>query len=126
MSNTTDRIYADLLASDEKGLMEYGVTVDRSDYSHADWLREAYEETLDKAKYLRRSLDTIGAGIGGSAERKAVDVLLQIDASINTNLGSDSTVDERVAFKTVSNLILQKCRELDPNRFAIKDRPQGF
>ena len=68
MSNTTDRIYADLLASDEKGLMEYGVTVDRSDYSHADWLREAYEETLDKAKYLRRSLDTIGAGIGGIAD----------------------------------------------------------
>ena len=58
-SKITQKIIADLIASDKKGLKEYGVTVDRDDYTLRDWLQEAYEETCDTAKYLRAAIEKI-------------------------------------------------------------------
>jgi len=58
-SKITQKIISDLIASDEKGLKEYGVTVDRDDYTLRDWLQEAYEETCDTAKYLRAAIEKI-------------------------------------------------------------------
>ena len=55
-SNITKKVIEDLIASDRKGLEEYGVTVDRDDYTLRDWLQEAYEETLDTAKYLAAAI----------------------------------------------------------------------
>lgn len=113
-SNTTRRIHEDLIASDKKGYEEYGVTVDRKDYTQKDWLRHAYEEVLDTAKYLKRAIDTSGTK---SPNRAAVDVLLQVDASINTEIGLETTPEERKAFKVVSSLILERCKYLDPDIF---------
>ena len=45
-STITKKVIDDLIASDRKGLEEYGVTVDREDYSLRDWLQEAYEEKV--------------------------------------------------------------------------------
>ena len=56
-SEITKKITIDLEASDGKGLQEYGVTVDRQDYTLQNWLAEAYEETLDNAKYLRAAIE---------------------------------------------------------------------
>ena len=120
-SNTTKRIHEDLVASDRKGFEEYGVTVDREDYSHEDWLRHAYEEVLDTAKYLRRALDTPGTS---SPHKQAVDILLEIDAGLNTEIGTETTPAERMAFKKVSVLILERCKRIDPDRFAIPSQPQ--
>jgi nucleoid-associated protein YejK len=58
-SKITEKIINDLIASDEKGFKEYGVTVDREDYSLKDWLQEAYEETCDTAKYLRAAIEKL-------------------------------------------------------------------
>lgn len=48
----TRQIQKDLAARSRLGLTKYGVTLDRDDLSAIDWLRHAYEETLDKAGYL--------------------------------------------------------------------------
>jgi hypothetical protein len=58
-SNITKKVIEDLIASDKKGLEEYGVTVDREDYTLRDWLQEAYEETCDTAKYLKAAIEKI-------------------------------------------------------------------
>ena len=58
-SNITKKIIEDLIASDKKGLEEYGVTVDREDYTLRDWLQEAYEETCDTAKYLKAAIEKL-------------------------------------------------------------------
>jgi len=121
-SNTTSRIHKDLIASDIKGANEYGVTVDRQDYSHKDWLQEAYEEVLDTAKYLKRAIDTSGTS---SPHKAAVDILLEVDAGLNTEIGIETTPAERMAFKKVSVLILERCKRIDPERFAIPSQIQG-
>ncbi len=58
-SNITKKIIEDLVASDKKGLEEYGVTIDREDYSLRDWLQETYEETCDTAKYLKAAIEKL-------------------------------------------------------------------
>jgi hypothetical protein len=121
-SNTSRLIFEDLVSSDIKGNREYGVTVDREDYSKEEWLQHAYEEVLDTAKYLKRALATSGTS---SPHKDAVDILLEVDAGLNTEIGIDTTPAERMAFKKVSVLILERCKKIDPERFAIPSQPQG-
>ena len=47
-------IIDDLLYREEKGKLEYGTTMDRTDLSEQDWLQHAYEESLDLAIYLKK------------------------------------------------------------------------
>ena len=56
MSKTLDIVISDLKDRELKGLREYGVTVDRDDYTLLDWLTEAYQETLDNALYLQKAI----------------------------------------------------------------------
>ena len=52
----------DLLRRSQVGISKYGVNLARNDLSLRDWLQHAYEETLDRANYLKRAiieLDTI-------------------------------------------------------------------
>lgn len=61
MSDTTpdsvvEAVRADLLRRSQLGIAKYGVTLDRTDLSLRDWLQHAYEETLDQANYLKRSI----------------------------------------------------------------------
>ena len=56
MSKTLDIVISDLRDRELKGLREYGVTVDRDDYTLLDWLTEAYQETLDNALYLQKAI----------------------------------------------------------------------
>jgi len=121
-SNTSKRIFEDLVSSDIKGKQEYGVTVDREDYSKEEWLQHAYEEVLDTAKYLRRAIDTSGTK---SPHKSAVDILLELDAGLNTEIGTETTPAERMAFKKVSVLILERCKKIDPERFTIPNQLQG-
>lgn len=59
MSKILDEVISDLLSREEKGLKTYGTTVDRDDYELRDWLREAYEESLDKCLYLKAAIKSI-------------------------------------------------------------------
>jgi len=58
-STVLENVISDLRKREEKGLKEYGTTVDRKDLTLKDWLNEAYEEALDLAVYLRRAMDDI-------------------------------------------------------------------
>lgn len=46
----------DLKRRSEYGIKKYGVTLDRTDLKLLDWLKHAYEETLDTANYLKRTI----------------------------------------------------------------------
>jgi hypothetical protein len=54
MSQILEQVINDLKQREEKGLKEYGTTVDRSDLSQNEWLQHAYEEALDLAIYLKK------------------------------------------------------------------------
>ena len=54
MSKIMYSIIDDLIARQEKGLIEYGKTMDRTDMSEIEWLINAYEESLDLAIYLKK------------------------------------------------------------------------
>ena len=49
----------DLRERSELGIEKYGVTLDRKDIDLKGWLQNAYEETLDKALYLKRAIREI-------------------------------------------------------------------
>ena len=54
MSKILYSIIDDLLSREDKGLEEYGTTMDRTDLSEQDWLQHAYEESLDLSIYLKK------------------------------------------------------------------------
>jgi hypothetical protein len=54
MSRILYNIIDDLLAREEKGIKEYGTTMDRTDLSEIEWLQHAYEEALDLSIYLKK------------------------------------------------------------------------
>jgi hypothetical protein len=57
-SNTTQRLIEMLLERDASGQGKYNHTLDRSDLLCEDWAQHAIEESLDRAGYLLRMVDT--------------------------------------------------------------------
>lgn len=59
-AQTTDPVVeavrSDLLQRSQVGIAKYGLTLARTDLNLRDWLQHAYEETLDQANYLKRSI----------------------------------------------------------------------
>lgn len=57
---TTDKVVlavmADLNRRSEVGIKKYNTTLERTDLELRDWLQHAYEECLDQANYLKRSI----------------------------------------------------------------------
>lgn len=51
-----EAVCSDLRSRSEVGIRKYGVTLERKDLSLRDWLEHAYEECLDQANYLKRSI----------------------------------------------------------------------
>ena len=46
----------DIAERQQKGIAKYGVTVAENPLELREWLQHAYEETLDKAVYLKRAI----------------------------------------------------------------------
>jgi len=59
MSKIGEQVISDIRKQEEKGLAEYGTTIDRDDYKLIDWLVEAYYETIDKTLYLKAAINKI-------------------------------------------------------------------
>jgi hypothetical protein len=57
MSKILYTIIDDLLAREDKGIKEYGKTMDRTDLTELDWLQNAYEEALDLSIYLKKLIN---------------------------------------------------------------------
>lgn len=51
-----EAVRSDLLQRSKVGIAKYGKMLTRDDLSHRDWLQHAYEEALDLANYLKRSI----------------------------------------------------------------------
>ncbi len=49
----------DIAVRQEKGRNKYGMTVAENPAELKEWLQHAYEETLDKAIYLKRAIREI-------------------------------------------------------------------
>lgn len=56
-SGTELRVCNDIADRQRKGIAKYGTTVEDNSFSLREWLQHAYEETLDKAVYLKRALE---------------------------------------------------------------------
>lgn len=59
MRDTETLVIADIKARQQKGLEKYGTTVAENPLTLRQWLQHAYEETLDKAIYLKRAMQEI-------------------------------------------------------------------
>ena len=51
-----EAVREDLLQRSQVGIKKYNTTLERTDLDLKDWLQHAYEEALDMANYLKRSI----------------------------------------------------------------------
>ena len=58
---TDAEVCIEIARRQEKGIAKYGTTVADNPLSLRQWLQHAYEETLDKAIYLKRAIAEIDA-----------------------------------------------------------------
>lgn len=58
-TGTEARLCADVAARQALGLRKYGTTVADNPLTLRQWLQHAYEEALDQAVYLRRSIEEL-------------------------------------------------------------------
>lgn len=58
-----EAVREDLLKRSQVGIKKYGVTLNRDDLTLRDWLQHAYEECLDQANYLKKSIMQIDSEI---------------------------------------------------------------
>jgi Trm5-related predicted tRNA methylase len=56
-TGTEARVCADIAKRQQIGLAKYKTTVEANPLSLREWLQHAYEETLDKAVYLKRAIE---------------------------------------------------------------------
>jgi hypothetical protein len=65
-TGTEARVCADIAARQQLGLRKYGISVEGNPLTLREWLQHAYEETLDQAIYLRRSIEQIDLELGNA------------------------------------------------------------
>ena len=51
-----EAVREDLLRRSKRGIQKYDVTLDRDDLSLLEWLQHTYEEVLDQANYLKKTI----------------------------------------------------------------------
>ncbi len=54
--SVVELVREDLLNRSKVGIKKYNTTLDRTDLKLIDWLQHAYEECLDQANYLKKSI----------------------------------------------------------------------
>lgn len=59
-------VCADISRRQQMGIKKYNSTVRDNDLSLKQWLQHAYEETLDKAIYLKRAIEQIDKDNGST------------------------------------------------------------
>lgn len=51
-----EAVRQDLLERSNRGQIKYNTTLERTDLTLKEWLQHSYEECLDMANYLKRSI----------------------------------------------------------------------
>lgn len=59
MQDTETLVCEDIKDRQMSGIWKYGTTVAENPLTHAEWLQHAYEEALDLAIYLKRTMQEI-------------------------------------------------------------------
>jgi len=59
VTGTERRVCKDIAMRQAAGLIKYGTTVEENPLPLEKWLQHAYEETLDRAIYLRRAIEEL-------------------------------------------------------------------
>jgi len=59
MKDTETLVCDDINRRQTKGIAKYGVTVAENPLSQKEWLQHAYEEALDLAIYLKRTIQEL-------------------------------------------------------------------
>lgn len=59
MEGTEARVCEDIAKRQRLGIAKYGTTVEKNNLELIEWLQHAYEEALDLAIYLKRSIEEI-------------------------------------------------------------------
>lgn len=59
LTGTESRVCADIAQRQQRGVAKYGTTVAQNPLTLRQWLQHAYEECLDQAIYLRRSIEEL-------------------------------------------------------------------
>jgi len=54
MSNILDEVIEDFKAREQRGIMKYGVTMDRDDLLNDEWIQHFMEELMDAILYLKK------------------------------------------------------------------------
>lgn len=73
---TEARVCADIAGRQQLGLQKYGVSVQDNPLTTLQWLQHAYEECLDQAVYLKRTIEAIEA-----EQQKLIKLPLKGEAS---------------------------------------------
>ena len=63
-TGTEARVCADIAARQALGVRKYGTTVEANPLQLREWLEHGYQEALDLAIYLRRSIEELDAITG--------------------------------------------------------------
>ena len=56
IDKVVEAVREDLLQRSQVGIKKYNNTLERNDLTLKDWLQQSYEECLDMANYLKRSI----------------------------------------------------------------------
>ena len=88
MSKIGEQVINDIRKQEEKGLVTYGTTMDREDYELVNWLQEAYEETIDKALYLKAAINKIKNGTQRRTDSK------EADSGVTQQVGSSGEISD--------------------------------
>jgi len=59
ITGTERRVCEDIASRQELGIRKYGTTVSDNPLELLEWLQHAYEEALDMAIYLRRTIEQL-------------------------------------------------------------------
>lgn len=65
VDRNVESVRTKMLERSAVGLAKYGVTTERGDLSHADWLKHLQEELMDATVYIEAALASSGPGGGG-------------------------------------------------------------
>lgn len=61
-TGTEAAVCADIAARQQRGIAKYGTTVRSNPLPLRSWLQHAYEEALDMAIYLKRTMQQLDGG----------------------------------------------------------------
>lgn len=104
-TGTEQRVCQDIAERQQKGIAKYGVTVESNPLTLRQWLQHAYEETLDKAVYLKRAIEEM--------DKQQIYVIEGKECGVWDTIGEASSTKEALLLASAA------CANLPEDRIRI-------